>query len=181
MFEKFLNNDICRDIFFWLINHSTGDYDAAIIAYDLNILDIHTFTAYIYIFNELGILSVDESSETLRVIFNEDSLIVKSFKTLQETFDNEAYRNSSVCAAFVSIESGFLNSAESNIMDTVQSLTDKEREDFFRMVEDPYNFELSEDPDVAMVQEALLARIKELEEDGELENLVDYMKRNLYI
>ena len=46
MFDKFMNDNNCMKILLWLINHSTGDYDAAIIAYDCQIMDI---TLFIYL------------------------------------------------------------------------------------------------------------------------------------
>ena len=180
MFKKFLDSDVCRKIFFWLLDHSTGDYDAAIIAYDCKINDITTFTSYLYIFDELDIINVDENSETLRIIFNEDSLIVQSFKNLRETFDNEAYRNSKVCGAFVSLDIAG-NSFEQQLLNDFNSLSDEEKEMFWEMINNPEDFQVSEDPELAEAQNNLIQQIKQLEENGTLESFKIYLKRNLYI
>ena len=168
-------------ILFWLLNHSTGDYDAAIIAYDCKIEDIALFTSYIYIMNELGIVIVDEDSENLRVIFNEDSLIVQSFKNLRDCFENEAYRNSNVCAAFVMLDSGTFESQRSQMVNLFETLTEEERLDFYNLITNYENFELSDDPEEAIKQKALIQQLKELDESGQLNQFIEYVKRNLYI
>lgn len=181
MFQQFINNEICMKIMFWFLNHSTGDYDAAIIAYDCGIENIPMFTSIIYVMNELGILTVDESSETLRVIFNEDSLIVQSFKNLKECFENEAYRNSNVCGAFIAINSGQYELQREHMKNLFETLTEEERLDFYNLITDYKNFELSEDPEKAAVERSLIKQLEELDERGELESYVEYVKRNLYI
>lgn len=181
MFQKFLQNDICMDILFWLINHSTGDYDAAIIAYDCNITDIPLFTSIIYIMNELGIVNVDESSDALRIIFNEDSLIVQSFKNFKESFENEAYRNSNVCGAFITIDSGEFALQREEMNNLFDQLSEEERFLFYNMLNDYENYELSDDPDQAKVEKTLLNQLKDLDEKGQLDKFREYVKRNLYI
>lgn len=181
MFEKFINNEICRKILFWLMNHNTGDYEAAIIAFDCQIYNIPLFTTYIYIFDELGIVSIDESSETLRIIFNEDSLIVQSFKTLRDSFDSEAYRNSNVCAAFVSIDSGTFDVPGSKLASYFEDLSEEEKKDFYTLITNYKDFEISDDPERSVVQKSLISQLEELDENGLLDTFIEYVKRNLYI
>ena len=136
----------------------------------------------IYIFNELGILTVDESSgDNLRVIFNEDSLIVQSFQNFKRCFEDEAYRNSNVCGAFVALDSGVLKDQENTMINMFDELTAEERLDFYNLIEDYENFELSDDPVLSMAQKSLIAQLKDLDEAGKLDKFRDYVKRNLYI
>lgn len=182
MFERFIKNKMCVDIMMWLLNHSTGDYSAAIIAHDIQVHDIPLFTTAIYVLDQLDIVNIDDNPEEteLRIIFNEDSVIVQSFRTLKDCFDNEAYRSSNACAVLTD----FVTAYDNNIMNTnilideLNSISDEYMEEVLNVVKNYDNFELSEDPEIAEKQKVIIQEARKLDEAGQLENFIDFINMN---
>lgn len=183
MFERFIKNKMCVDIMMWLLNHSVGDYDAAIIAFDIEAEDIGLFTTALYILDELGIVDTNaslEDGETLRVIFNEESLIVQSFRTLQEVFDNEAYRNSNACGALSDFIKVYDNTVlNQNILkDMISELSDESIDNFIETFRNYETMEFDSNPIIAEKQRELQAEAKRLDEAGELDNFIEFLNQN---
>lgn len=181
MFERFIKNKICVDIMMWLLNHSTGDYSAAIIAHDIGVYDIPMFTTAIYVLDQLDIVDIDNNPEEteLRLLFNDDSVIVQSFKTLRECFDNEAYRNSNACSVLVDFVTAYNNTfEEDNIINQLNSISDEYINEVLNVVENYDNFEPSDDPDIAERQKSIVEEARRLDEAGQLENFIDFINMN---
>lgn len=182
MFERFIKNKMCVDIMMWLLNHSTGDYDAAIIAYDIQAFDVSVFSTAIYVLDQLGILDVDNNIEetNLRVIFNEDSVIVQSFRTLKECFDNEAYRNSNACSVLTDFCDSYDNyvNNEETLLSQVNSLSDEYIDTLLDMMENYKDVELSDDPEIAKKEMAVLEEARKLDDAGQLYNFINFINEN---
>lgn len=181
MFERFIKNDMLVSIMMWLLNHSTGDYDAGIIAYDIGATDIPVFTTAIYILNQLDILSVDENPEetNLRIIFNEDSVIVQSFRTLKEVFDDEAYRNSNVSSVLPDFTSTYNNIEDENsLIAQIRELSDEYIDSFLDSMKNYKSLELSDDPVLAERQRNIIEEAKRLDEQGQLDNFINFVNTN---
>lgn len=182
MFERFIKNKMCVDIMMWLLNHSTGDYDAAIIAHDIKAQDLSLFTTGLYILDELDIINTNndiDDGENLRVIFNEDSLIVQCFRTLQETFDSEAYRNSNACGALSDFVTVYDNQiTEESIIEMIKEMPDEFVDLFIDMFKNYESIEFDSNPLIAERQKAVQAEARRLDELGELDNFLEFVKVN---
>ena len=118
MFERFIKNENCMKILFWLINHSVADYEASLIAFDCGIHEVGVFMTTAVILQELKIIVIDDSADTLRIMLNEDCEFVKKFVEMKELFDEEAYSSSEVSAAFVALGE-FSQSTSSSITNMI--------------------------------------------------------------
>lgn len=187
MFQELMSDEFFRTILFWLMNHSVGDYDAAIIAYDCGILDVPRFTAYLVLLNELGIIEVDEGvsgEESLRIIFNEDSLLIQSLKNTKNAFEEEFYRNSNACAAYVSLKSDIFENSIIDMNSFIDTLAEGDIDKFINVIQNYKNMEISDDPFIKMAQEELINKLSQIDEMGRLDELVEMLQgndRNLYI
>lgn len=182
MFERFIKNKMCVDIMMWLLNHSTGDYDAAIIAHDIGAYDIAMFTTAIYILDQLDIVNIDDNPNevNLRIIFNEDSIIVQSFRTLKDCFDNEAYRNSNACSVLSDFVSSYDNyeQTESSLINQIQSFSNEYLDEILNIMKNYKDFELPDDPLLAERQKAIIEEARELDKVGQLENFIEFVNMN---
>jgi len=181
MFERFIKNKMCVDTIMWLLNHSTGDYDAAIIAADIGVQDITKFTTVLFILNELDIIDTNQDTNeyNLRVIFNEESVIVQSFRTLMECFDNEAYRNSNVCGAlsdYVNVDNDL--DPELEFIDMLNSLSDEYVDSFLDMFQHYDEIELDKNPILAERQKMIKEEAKRLDDAGQLEAFIEFCNQN---
>ena len=182
MFERFIKNKMCVDTMMWLLNHSVGDYDAAIIAHDIEAQDLGLFTTALYILDELNVISTNssvEDGENLRVVFNEDSLIVQSFRTLQETFDNEAYRNSNVCGALSDFVTVYDNQiSEASVIDMIHDMPSEFVDLFIDMFKNYETIEFDSNPLIAERQRAIQNEARRLDELGQLDNFIEFVNTN---
>lgn len=180
MFERFIKNKLCVDIMMWLLNHSVGDYDAAIIAHDVQAIDLAEFTTALYVLDQLEIIDIDNNDPTcLRVLFNEDSVIVQSFRTLRDCFDNEAYRNSSVCGVLADFNLNFVGEGGFSTPQFTYFNGDDDFIDLFiDTIENYKDIEISDDPEIAEKQQMIIEQARELDEAGELEQFINFVKLN---
>ena len=103
MFEKFIEAGVPVKILFWLTNHSLTDYEASLVAYDCGIRSVEKFMTSIIILQELKMVVVDDDKDSLRIMLNDHSELVKKFIEFKELFDEEAYKGSEIAAAFISL------------------------------------------------------------------------------
>lgn len=183
MFERFIKNKTCVDTIMWLLNHSTGDYDAAIIAADIGVEDIGRFTTVLFILDELDIINTNQDTNeyNLRVIFNEESVIVQSFRTLIECFDNEAYRNSNVCGAlsdYINIDSGIDINSEVEFIELLKSMPVEYVDTFLDMFEHYDEIEFDNNPVLAERQKIIKEEAKRLDDAGQLESFIEFCNQN---
>lgn len=167
MFTKLMENSLCMKVIAWLLNHSINDYEAALVAYDCGITEIDEFMAIVVILNETGMVAVEENSETLRIVVNDNSPIFKKFKELQTIFDEEAYRSSDVSAAFVGLsEMERAKSFKNN------SLVQEGANNLLHQVE-----VFKEDESQVDLPSEIVDQLKNLKELGQLDEFEEFLQK----
>ena len=167
MFEKFFKDENCMKILCWILSHSPGDYDAAIISYDSGVVSPQDFITVIVILNELGIVIVDESQEeNLRIIINDDSPLYQKLKSLRDEFDEKIYASSDACAAILALDTF------SMAKDMFSSENLREAADTMLSEVETYE-NLSDDEAIP----DKFIRYKVLDDEGNLDEFKDFLKK----
>ena len=99
MFEKFITNPDCMKVVAWLLNHSEGEYAAAILGVECEIADMTTFMAIISILEGVHIIKINDFSEDLTISLDKEQSITQLLMHFREDFNDQAFRSDQVSPA----------------------------------------------------------------------------------
>ncbi len=125
--KNFFNIKILS-IVLWLVEHK-GEYSTSLIQEEVG-LGIITLVKYLHLLNTLGVCSVtpDEFSDELFVTVNEESDIVKAFKTIEDLLYEKASKSNEVALC--------LDDQDIAITEVMDDLTMMPLEDLYELADE---------------------------------------------
>lgn len=169
MFEKFLRTPDCMEVLAWLLNHPTGEYSAAIVGIECNMVDMAKFMAVLSILEGVNIIQTNEMSDEVTIKLKEDESIIQLLIHLKDEFNDSAFRSEQVSPSLAYLHSQKLR----NIVDS-QIFNELQPEDLIDMCKNYKDLDMSDPKNIDVFNFC-----SKLEENGDYDEFIEKLEESI--
>ena len=171
MFKRLCANENLMTLLDWMLEHSMGEYTASNIQMFTKIYDTEEFVKLLHLLYTLGIcnVTVDNDVEELFVEVNQDSELTQAFKTIKDGIDIKSFENPEVALVLDRIDEAW-DSVIANIMSDPEININ----DLINECKNYKDIDIDSETDESKIE--FYNRMKELDDEGDLENLIAFLE-----